>query len=101
MKIYGGEGSGKVDSYIKTKVSNKKKEAMTGSSQEAKATDSVEISQTSAEIRRAKEVIKEQPEIRTEKVRVVKKEVDEGTYKVDGEKVAEKIIRENVLDELL
>ena len=100
MKVHGGNGSGNVDLYIKSKV-NKKDDKKVESSPEREVTDSVEISQQSSEIRKVKEVIMEQPEVRTETVKKIKKEIDEGTYKVDGEKVAEKIIKENILDELL
>ena len=101
MKINGGSGSNKVDHYIKNKITQKKEGAVSETSSEPAARDSVEISQAKTEITRAREVIREQPEVRTEKVETIKQEVDEGTYKVDGEKVAEKIIKENILDELL
>jgi len=100
MKIHGGKGSN-ADLYTKSKVS-KKKEAVSESSSGTVAKDSVEIStQQGAEVRKAKEVISEQPEVRTEVVREVKKEVDAGTYRVDEGKVADKILKENILDELL
>jgi negative regulator of flagellin synthesis FlgM len=101
MKIHGGKGTENVDLYIKNKVSKKGKQAVSEVSSEPNAKDSVEISQAGADIRKAKEVINEQPEVRINKVQNVKNEVDEGAYKVNGEKVAEKIIKQNVLDELL
>jgi negative regulator of flagellin synthesis FlgM len=102
MKVYEGKGSKNIDQYIKNKVEKKRAEGTAGiSSSSPKITDSVHISQTSADMAMAKEIIKDQPEVRVEKVDEVKREINSGSYKVDGKKVAEKIIKENILNELL
>jgi len=53
------------------------------------------------EIRELAKVIKDLPDIREEKVAELKKQIDQGTYKVDGEKIAFKMIKEFILDEIL
>ena len=102
MKVYEGKGSKNIDQYIKNKVEKKRVEdAADISSSSPKITDSVQISQASADMAKAKEIINDQPEVRVEKVDEVKREINNGSYKVDGKKVAEKIIKENILNELL
>ena len=53
------------------------------------------------EIRELAKVIKDLPDIREEKVAELKKQIDQGTYKVDEEKIAFKMIKEFILDEIL
>lgn len=48
--------------------------------------------------RKIKEVLKETPEIRTGKVETLKKAIWAGTYEIESEKIAEKMINESLLD---
>ena len=48
--------------------------------------------------RKIKEVLKETPEIRAEKVETLKKAIWAGTYEIESEKIAEKMINESLLD---
>jgi len=98
MKITGGKG---VDLYIKKLAGKKRAGKATDSSAALEQTDKVEISQAGADIIKAKEAVKNSPDVRADKVEQVKREIDDGSYKVKEEKVAEKIIHENILDELL
>ncbi len=45
-------------------------------------------------ILRAREVVYQTPEVRPEKVAQVKEAIESGTYEIDSEKVADKIIEE-------
>lgn len=54
--------------------------------------DVVSISFKAEEMRKAVEVAKASPDIRSEKVKVLKEEVERGTYSVRSDKVAEKVI---------
>lgn len=54
--------------------------------------DQVNISNEAKEIRNIKETLENKPEIRQEKVDQIKTQIQNGTYKVDSQKVAEKII---------
>jgi len=56
--------------------------------------DTVELSGTSREVAVLVAAINQLPEIREQKVQEVKQAVDNGTYKVDPQKVAEKILKE-------
>jgi negative regulator of flagellin synthesis FlgM len=45
--------------------------------------------------------VEEAPDVREDKVAEIKKAVDDGTYEVDGNKVAEAMLREQAVDTLL
>lgn len=59
--------------------------------------DVVAISSKAVEMREAVEGARNAPEIRTEKVRLLKEEISKGMYSVRGYNVAEKVI-ESALD---
>lgn len=56
----------------------------------------VEISDTARLMRKATDVVNGAPDVRAEKVAALKKAIQEGTYRVDAEKVAEKVIEEHL-----
>lgn len=66
-------------------------EAATGPSAPAQA-DQVVLSQRAAEIQTAQEAVAAMPEVRQEKVAAIKKRIEEGTYQIDPEAIADKII---------
>ena len=59
--------------------------------------DRVELSQTAIEMQRAKKMADAVPDIREEKVAEIKTQIENGTYKIDSEKIASKMIRESIL----
>ncbi len=54
--------------------------------------DKFEISQTGKDLAVAKKALSEASDIREERVAAIKKQMEEGTYKVSAEDVAEKIL---------
>ena len=56
----------------------------------------VEISSTSVEFSKAAEKMDNVPKERTDKVEELKTMVQNGTYKVDSEKIAEKVLEDSV-----
>ena len=60
----------------------------------------VNLSQASKEIQIAQRVIQETPDIRVEKVGDIKAQLSNNTYKIDYDKVADKIIG-TMIDELI
>lgn len=60
--------------------------------------DQVKLSEQAIEFQHALKKVKEVEEIRTEKVENIKKQVQTGTYKIDGKKIAEKIIEDITFD---
>ena len=60
----------------------------------------VSLSETSKEVQRAKEVIEAEPDVRQEQVEAIKDKVEKGTYEIDHEKTAEKMLKA-FLDEMI
>lgn len=69
-------------------------------SESAGRPDKVEISDLSRLAAKAEAVVEQTPDVRMERVEQIKGQVDAGQYKVDAEKVAQKIVDEH-LSELL
>lgn len=59
---------------------------------QAAAGDRVELSVNSGEIEQLKQTMQGMSDVRAERVASLKKSIDEGTYSVDGRKVAEKML---------
>jgi len=60
--------------------------------------DRISISSQTRDINLAKSVIDKLPEVREDLVRDVKKSIDDGTYHVNLDKVAGKMVMESILD---
>ncbi len=67
--------------------------------QQAKA-DTVELSDTGKRIQEAHKQLESIPDIREEKVAQLKEQVENGTYEVDAEKVADIMLKEALLNDL-
>lgn len=62
------------------------------------STDKVELSARAKEIKKIHEVIQATPEVRAERISALKKWIEEGRYEVESEVLADKIIKETLLD---
>lgn len=62
-------------------------------SQESSA-EKVLLSAKARDIAKISEIVKSSPDVRTEKIERIKNEIAEGTYSVDGQKIAENILKE-------
>jgi len=96
MKI---TGSGyEINKYInETTLSPGKERAEKTSTQgnaspESKGDDIVNLSEASKEVQKAREVIESEPDVRSEKVRAIQKEIEKDTYTIDYDKTAEKML---------
>ncbi len=58
----------------------------------------VEISQTSITFNKVKKLVETLPPDRVEKVQRIKEQLEAGQYKVDSTKVAEKMLRDTLID---
>jgi negative regulator of flagellin synthesis FlgM len=56
------------------------------------ASDSVEISDQSRQLSRARQAVDEAPEVRSEKVADIKKRIEDGTYTVSPQLLARKLM---------
>ena len=62
--------------------------------------DRLDLSARSREISHLNELIQSTPDVRTDKVDQLRRELEGGTYNVKAEKIADKIIGGNSLDEV-
>jgi len=63
--------------------------------------DKVVLSQEAKKIQEAKKLLDSIPDIREEKVAKIKAQIENGTYQVEEKKLAAKMIKESLLNELL
>ena len=63
--------------------------------------DKVEISKRSKEIQKVRETVEASPDVRMDKVKKLKNEIESGSYNVKGEAIAEEVIKRSLIDTLL
>jgi negative regulator of flagellin synthesis FlgM len=61
-------------------------------------TEKVDLSAKAKDILRIKQILGETPDIREAKVQELKRQIDSGTYTVDTDKVADKMVGEALID---
>jgi len=64
----------------------------------ALSADKVELSAQAKEMKKIYEVVQAAPEVRAEKVSALKKLIEEGKYDVESEAIADRMIKEAILD---
>jgi len=103
MEITGNSPFSKLDAYVKN--IGKEKNRVHGSPREAPkgglSEDKVALSPEAKQIQEAKKLLDSLPDVREEKVAEIREQIENGTYSVDSEKIAFKMIRESILNELL
>lgn len=62
--------------------------------------DRLELSVKSREISHLQDLIQSTPDVREERVQQVRSQIESGTYNVKAEKISEKIVGGNLLDEV-
>ena len=75
-----------------------KTKAQSGQTVEAGSEDKVQLSDRSRDIARAQEMVRNSPEVRSEKVAEIKARVQSGTYDVSAHKVANALLQ-TIIDE--
>jgi flagellar biosynthesis anti-sigma factor FlgM len=60
--------------------------------------DKVEISPQSRDLKKVQDVLAITPDVRTEKVAALKKAIAEGTYRVKAEDIADKMLKQIILE---
>jgi len=63
--------------------------------------DSVNLSPQARQLQAAREALAAMPEIREEKVAAIRAQIEAGTYKIDSEQIAGKMIAEALLNDQL
>jgi len=60
--------------------------------------EKVDLSTQAKDIQQAKNALSKVPDVREEKVREIKNQVENGTYNVSGEEIAGKMVGESIVD---
>lgn len=63
-----------------------------------KPEETVDLSTMARDIQQAKVEVSKVPDVREEKVQEIKAQVDNGTYNVSGEQIANKMVGESLVD---
>lgn len=96
MKTYGvGYGMTKyIDDTALSPWKKRNEKAFTQSNMpiEEKGNTTVNLSEASKQVQRAKRVIDSEPDIRFEKVRVIREEIQRGDYRIDYDRIAENML---------
>jgi negative regulator of flagellin synthesis FlgM len=102
MEIRSKSQPNPLDAYInqvqvRPKVENQGPE---GPAQLVPKTDTVVISETAKRIQDAKASLDAIPDVRADKVAELKSRVENGTYEIQADKIAGKMIRDSLLNDL-
>jgi len=105
MKISGNDSSFNLGAYVKNvktakEVNAEPKEPEKQTGKSIVGEDKVVLSQKAKEIQKAKMLMASVPDVREEKVKEIRQRIEDGTYKVEGKKIAGKIVKESLLNEL-
>jgi negative regulator of flagellin synthesis FlgM len=102
MEIIGKNTSVNLEHYVRNIKDKRKLDAQTGKSpDEVLNDDKVVLSSKAREIQEAKKLMSSVSDIREEKVAQIRKQIQEGTYEINEEKIAGKMLKEALLNELL
>jgi len=97
MEIKGKDASVNLDAYL-NKITEKKDVApkTRPDGQGVRGADNVQISARARELVEAQQAAKAIPDVREDKVDEVKKQVETGTYRVEGKRIALNMINESL-----
>ena len=102
MEISGKIPPIKISAYMNNVQEKKKIDDPTGHDPKSvMKEDKVDISRTAREVKEARAQLEKIPDIREEKVAEIKNDINSGTYRIDGKKVAFNMIRESLIDEIV
>ncbi len=98
MEIDGNQGIG-IDAYV-NQVQDKNKVGTPDSKAEKTAmkTDTVVISDAAKRVHEARKQLDEIPDVRADKVSQLKSQIQNGTYEINADKIAGKMIKESLLN---
>lgn len=95
MKITGNQVNSVSQAYL-----GKVKKVKAAETEVVQPKDKVEISAEAAAIDAARGIIADMPEVRADKVEELRQKIQDGTYKVDPEDIAAKMLAERRLSKL-
>lgn len=90
MKVE-GTNQYKKQTYVK-ETKNPEKGSAASKKRETKSKDTVSLSSGLKDLQLVKKAVDKTPDVRSEKVSELRDKINSGTYKIDPEKIAEKMI---------
>ena len=101
MEITPKDNTINIDAYVNN-IDDKKKVENTPDKAENNAakTDTVNISDAAKEIQEVRKQLDAIPDVRTEKVEQLKNQIENGTYEVKSEEIADKMLREALFNDI-
>jgi len=99
MEISGKPIGGQMDAYLE-QVKEKPKTAPDQQTRQAPSSsgDRVDLSQSARLIQQAEQTMEGIPDVDMEKVQRIQNEIANGTYKADGETIADAMLRESLIN---
>ena len=90
------------DAYVKQISQQQKEDAASKSGvKPVEKADTVKISEEARELQETQKVMENMPDVRVEKVAKIKNQIENGTYEVKSGEIAEKMVKDSLLNELL
>ena len=101
MEINGNQGIG-IDAYV-NQVQDKNKVGTPDRKPEnsVNKSDTVVISDAAKRVQEARNQLNDIPDVREEKVTELRNQIQNGTYQIDADKIAGKMIKEGLLNDAL
>ena len=101
MEINGNQGIG-IDAYV-NQVQDKNKVGTPDNKPEKTAVkaDTVVLSDAAKRVQEARRQLDDIPEVREEKVSQLRSQIQNGTYEINADKIAGKMIKEGLLNDVL
>lgn len=101
MKIDGTRTTLQIDAYMRQIQQQQEVQNQEQAVQQAARADKVQISQAALETQKATDILKEAPDVREDKVREIKLEVESGRYHRSAEQVANNMLNEGFENDLI
>ena len=89
-----------IQQYQKTEKVEDRASEKAGAASNLVPEEKVNLSTTAKDVQALSKAISELPDVREDKVQELKDRIGKGAYKVDAEKIAEKMVGESILDTL-
>ena len=90
-----------IETYV-NQVQDKEKAEAASEQQETQQTktDTVALSNAAKDIQEAQKQLEAIPDVREDKVAQLKEQIENGTYEINEEKIADKMLKDALLDDL-
>lgn len=101
MEITPKDNTLNIDAYVNN-INDKQKtdNASDKAEKNVAKTDTVNISDAAKEIQEVRKQLDDIPDVRTEKVQQLKNEIENGTYEIKSEEIADKMLRESLFNDV-